>query len=115
MQIDDDFVAAVRAVVRSVPAGEVITYGEIALEAGYPRQSRAVGRVLAMGDDDLAWWRVVNAAGRLVPGNEREQRRRLAAEGISFTPAGHVANVATPRRPPPPPRDPKDSGFTNRH
>jgi methylated-DNA-protein-cysteine methyltransferase related protein len=93
VQIDDDFVAAVRAVVRSVPAGEVITYGEIALEAGYPKQSRAVGRVLAMGDDDLPWWRVVNAVGRLVPGHEHEHRRRLAAEGVTFTPKGHVADL----------------------
>lgn len=97
MQIDDDFVAAVRTVVRSVPAGEVITYGEVALEAGHPKQARAVGRVLAMGDADLPWWRVVNAAGRLVPGNEREHRRRLAAEGVSFTPKGHVSLTHHPR------------------
>ena len=87
MRIDDEFVAAVRAVVRSVPAGEVITYGEIALEAGHPGQSRAVGKVLALGDDDptepLPWWRVVNAAGRLVPGHEEEHRRRLVAEGVA--------------------------------
>lgn len=93
MQIDDDFVAAVRAVVRSVPAGEVITYGEIALEAGCPKQSRAVGRVLAMGDGDVPWWRVVNATGRLVPGNENDHRRRLADEGVAFTPNGHVARM----------------------
>lgn len=95
MQIDDDFVAAVRSVVQSVPAGEVITYGEIALEAGVPGQSRAVGRVLAMGDGDLPWWRVVNAAGRLVPGHEREHRRRLHAEGVTFTDSGHVAGMRT--------------------
>lgn len=97
MRIDDDFVAAVRAVVRSIPVGEVVTYGEIALEAGHPKQARAVGRVLAMGDDDLPWWRVVNAAGRLVPGNEREHRRRLADEGITFTLSGHVSFRRPPR------------------
>lgn len=96
MQIDAEFVAAVRAVVHSVPAGEVITYGEIALEAGFPGQSRAVGRVLAMGDDDLPWWRVVNASGRLVPGNEAEHRRRLVAEGVTFTPAGRVSHLRRP-------------------
>ncbi len=93
MQIDDDFVRAVRAVVRSVPAGEVITYGEIALEAGFAGQARAVGRVLAMGDDELPWWRVVNAAGRLVPGHEAEHRRRLVAEGVAVTDSGHVRNL----------------------
>lgn len=92
MQIDDDFVAAVRAVVRSVPPGEVITYGEVALETGHPRQARAVGKVLAMGDDDLPWWRVVTANGRLVPGNEVEHRRRLRAEGVATT-DGHVTRM----------------------
>ncbi len=96
MQIDDAFVAAVRDVVRSVPAGEVITYGEVALEAGFPGQSRSVGRVLAMGDDSVPWWRVVNAAGRLVPGHESEHRRRLNAEGIAFTLSGRVANSPHP-------------------
>lgn len=78
MQIDEAFVSSVRTVVRSVPAGEVITYGEVALETGHPGQARAVGRVLAMGDDFVPWWRVVTANGRLVPGNEAEHRRASA-------------------------------------
>jgi len=63
--------------------GEVTTYGDIAETAGYPRQSRRVGRLLALTDDDLPWWRVVNSTGRLVPGNEREQTERLHAEGVT--------------------------------
>ena len=59
-------------VIRSLREGEVVTYGDIAEVAGYPKMSRLVGRLLATTDDDLPWWRVVNAAGRLVPGNERE-------------------------------------------
>ena len=59
------------------------TYGDIAETAGYPKQSRLVGRILATTDqdDDLPWWRVVNAAGRLVPGHERTQSALLRAEG----------------------------------
>ena len=53
-------------------------YGDVAEDAGYPEQSRLVGRILSTSDLDLPWWRVVNAAGRLVPGHEREQRRSLA-------------------------------------
>ena len=83
MRIDDEFIGAVHRVVRGVPAGEVVTYGEIALEVGHPGQARAVGRVLGAGEPGLAWWRVVAADGRLVPGHEREQRRRLQAEGVT--------------------------------
>jgi len=79
-------------VIRSLREGEVVTYGDIAADAGYPKLSRLVGRLLALGggsdgdpeapDDELPWWRVVNSAGRLVPGNEREQAAQLRAEGV---------------------------------
>lgn len=79
-------------VIRSLREGEVVTYGDIAADAGYPKLSRLVGRLLALGggpeddqdgtDEELPWWRVVNAAGRLVPGNEREQAAQLLAEGV---------------------------------
>ncbi len=77
-----DFEVAVHAVVRSLPAGEVATYGEIAAEAGRPGAARAVGRIMATSDGALPWWRVVTADGRLVPGHEAEHRRRLVAEGV---------------------------------
>ncbi len=72
-------------VIRLLREGEVVTYGDIAEDAGHPRQSRLVGRLLAISDDDLPWWRVVNAAGRLVPGHEREQTALLQAEGVTVT------------------------------
>jgi alkylated DNA nucleotide flippase Atl1 len=37
----------------------------------------------AITDDDLPWWRVVNSAGRLVPGHEREQSQLLRAEDVT--------------------------------
>lgn len=75
---------AVAAVLRALPAGEVVTYGEVAAEAGRPGAARAVGRFLATGDGDHPWWRVVTASGRLVPGHEAEQARRLQAEGVEL-------------------------------
>jgi methylated-DNA-protein-cysteine methyltransferase-like protein len=69
-------------VIRALQPGEVVTYGDIAEVAGYPKMSRLVGRILAITDDDLPWWRVVNSVGRLVPGNEREQSALLRAEGV---------------------------------
>ena len=76
------FEEAVHAVVSAVPAGEVVTYGEVAAEAGRPGAARAVGRIMATSDGALPWWRVVTADGRLVPGHEIEHRRRLVAEGV---------------------------------
>jgi alkylated DNA nucleotide flippase Atl1 len=77
------FTARVRAVVAGVPAGTVVTYGEVAAEAGHPGAARAVGGVLRRHGADLPWWRVVAADGRLVPGLEDEQARRLAREGVA--------------------------------
>jgi methylated-DNA-protein-cysteine methyltransferase-like protein len=83
----------VREVVASLASGEVITYGEVAAEAGAPGAARAVGNLLR-GSSGLPWWRVVAADGRLVPGAEQEQRERLRAEGVAFTPGGKVARAA---------------------
>ncbi|HRD99654.1 MAG TPA: MGMT family protein [Ilumatobacteraceae bacterium] len=89
--------ARILAVIRSLREGEVVTYGDIAADAGFPRLSRLVGRILAMtDDDDLPWWRVVNAVGRLVPGHEREQASLLRAEGVTCH-NGRVTTAPTGR------------------
>ncbi len=61
--------------------GDVVTYGEVAAEAGHPGAARAVGNLLRTGDG-LPWWRVVTVSGRLVPGAEERQARLLRAEGV---------------------------------
>ena len=80
MSEPSDFERRVVAVVEALEPGDVVTYGEVALEAGRPGAARAVGRVMATVDG-LPWWRVVHADGTLVPGNEAEQARRLRSEG----------------------------------
>ncbi len=82
---EPDLEKAVAAVLQGLRPGEVVAYGEVAHEAGWPGRSRAVGRLLATSGGDHPWWRVVNAAGRLVPGHEEEQARRLRAEGVDVT------------------------------
>jgi methylated-DNA-protein-cysteine methyltransferase related protein len=77
-----DFERRVAAVIAGLASGEVVTYGEVAEEAGFPGAARAVGNVLARSEG-LPWWRVVASTGRLVPGHERRQARRLRAEGIA--------------------------------
>lgn len=79
------FEQAVHRVVRAVRAGDVVTYGEVAAEAGRPGAARAVGRIMAASGGRLPWWRVVTADGRLVPGHEADQRRRLGSEGVECT------------------------------
>ena len=79
-----DFEDRVAAVLGALKPGEVVTYGEVAEEAGSPRAARAVGNILARSDG-LPWWRVVTSTGRLVPGHEREQARRLRSEGVRVT------------------------------
>jgi alkylated DNA nucleotide flippase Atl1/catechol 2,3-dioxygenase-like lactoylglutathione lyase family enzyme len=66
---------------RLVPAGEVLTYGEVAREAGRPGAARAVGAVLRRHGAEVPWWRVVppTAGSRPVAA---EQQRRLRAEGV---------------------------------
>lgn len=83
------------AVLAATAPGDVLTYGEVAAEAGRPGAARAVGRVLSRSEG-LAWWRVVTASGRLVPGHEAEQARRLGEEGVAVR-DGRV--VAAPRAP----------------
>ena len=69
-------------VVRNLRRGEVVSYGEVARRAGYPRAARAVGNVLASGGG-LPWWRVVRANGDLAAHSGVEQARRLQREGVS--------------------------------
>jgi methylated-DNA-protein-cysteine methyltransferase-like protein len=79
-------------VIMALQPGEVVTYGDIADVAGYPRQSRLVGRILSTSDRELPWWRVVNVAGRLVPGHERTQAKLLREEDVVVR-NGHVRSA----------------------
>jgi methylated-DNA-protein-cysteine methyltransferase-like protein len=79
-----EFERAVAAVLDGLAAGDVVTYGEVAAEAGRPGAARAVGRFLR-DHSGYPWWRVVTTTGRLVPGLEAEHARRLRAEGVVVT------------------------------
>ncbi|MEM9202652.1 MAG: MGMT family protein [Actinomycetota bacterium] len=77
-----DFERAVAGVLDELEPGDVVTYGEVAGEAGYPGAARAVGGVLRRSNGQFAWWRVVAASGKLLSGHESEQARRLRGEGV---------------------------------
>ena len=76
-----DFEEAVVRVIESLQPGDVVTYGEVAAEAGYPGAARAVGTLLGKSDG-LPWWRVVGSGGRIRTPVEAGQARRLADEGV---------------------------------
>ncbi len=77
-----EFEQAVVGVLLKTEPGDVMTYGEVAGEAGYPGAARAVGGVLRRVDD-LPWWRVVAASGRLIPHDPKRQAEHLASEGVA--------------------------------
>lgn len=84
-----EFRERVVAVITRLQVGEVVSYGDVAAEAGYPGAARGVGAVLAHSDG-LPWWRVVMANGRLAPGKEHVQARLLRGEGVKVS-NGRVA------------------------
>jgi methylated-DNA-protein-cysteine methyltransferase-like protein len=88
-------VEAIRAALRRVPVGYVVTYGQLAAIAGFSGRARLVGRSLGQraGEAALPWYRVLAAPGRIAfPAGSaafEEQRRWLEAEGVAVV-AGRV-------------------------
>lgn len=75
-------------VLSKIPRGRVVTYGDLAEMAGFPRAARLAGRVLRNlpRDTGLPWHRVINAQGRLsLPeASARRQVERLEREGVAL-------------------------------
>ena len=91
MTADNDlteFETAVVAVLEATEPGDVMSYGEVAAEAGRPGAARAVGGVLRRVPN-LPWWRVVASTGRLIPHDPQRHAAALAAEGVA-TKNGYV-------------------------
>jgi methylated-DNA-protein-cysteine methyltransferase related protein len=74
------FRRAVRRVVRAIPRGTTLSYGEVALRAGKPGGARAVVAALHRLDD-IPWWRVARHDGTLAPQVAHQQSALLRQEG----------------------------------
>ncbi len=74
------FLRAVRRIVRGIPRGTTLSYGEVALRAKKPGAARAVVAALHRLDD-VPWWRVARHDGTLAPQVARQQTALLRAEG----------------------------------
>jgi len=83
-RVTDELAPRILACVEAIPAGRVMTYGDIAEYVG-ASSPRIVGRVLALDDGSVPWHRVVRADGTPAPHLFTEQRQRLLAEGVLFT------------------------------
>jgi len=79
-----------------IPAGRVMTYGDVAewLDEGGPRQ---VGRVMSRYGDSVPWWRVVRSDGVLLPGHELSALAAYRAEGTPLRESGPAAEGHIPR------------------
>lgn len=92
----ETFYTAVYDMVRRVPRGRVMTYGDVALALGAPMAPRAVGYALhnlPVGTD-VPWWRIINVRGEIsLKGRGAQadlQREILESEGVAFSEAGRT-------------------------
>lgn len=93
--------ARILEVIRQIPRGQVLGYGEVAAKAGLPGRARLVARLLGLNDDPaLPWHRVLRSDGRIAmpegSAGWREQSQRLRAEGV-LVEKGRVKRVKPAR------------------
>lgn len=81
-----DYTEAVLQVVAAIPAGRVMTYGDVAWTFGRPG-ARAVGMVMRYHGSGTAWWRVVRAGGHPPTGLEAQARTHYEEERTPLLPA----------------------------
>ncbi|MGP4079527.1 MGMT family protein [Pseudalkalibacillus sp. R45] len=84
------FTEKVITIIQNIPAGKVMTYGQIARLAGSPRGARQVVRILHTMSQayELPWHRVINAKGEIAIKDEQQRNLQLTAleqEGIKLS------------------------------
>lgn len=82
-------------IIQGIPAGAVMTYGQIAALAGHPRGARQVVRILHSSSraHALPWHRVVNARGEIALREDQarfEQAASLIEEGVEVDEKGKI-------------------------
>jgi O-6-methylguanine DNA methyltransferase len=84
---DARFARRVLGIVKRIPVGRVITYGDVARLAGHPGAARAVGNVLREArQPGLPYHRVIAAGGQLGGYSDLSLKRALlVAEGLVVT------------------------------
>jgi methylated-DNA-protein-cysteine methyltransferase-like protein len=90
---DRNYRERVYRIVRKIPRGKVMTYGQIAYMLGEGYTPRTVGFVMHGADErNTPWHRVINSQGRCSTGRivlpADKQQRMLETEGIEFDQSG---------------------------
>lgn len=92
MHDDSQYREQVYKIVRRIPRGRVMTYGQIAEILGDGYTARTVGFVMHASGDQTPWHRVINARGACSTGKivlpEDKQQRLLESEGVIFDDRG---------------------------
>ncbi len=87
--MDVPFADKVRAVVKKIPRGKIMTYKEVATAAGNAKASRAVANTMAKNyDPKIPCHRVIRSDGGLGGynrGGTKEKRAILVNEGVNLT------------------------------
>jgi len=95
----DSFAEAVLEVVADIPAGRVMTYGDVAAVLG-SRGARVVGQVMARYGSDVPWWRVIRASGQPPVCHEHKALEHYVSEDTplrSSTGSGVRVDLASAR------------------
>lgn len=78
--------------VKKIPRGKVMTYGQIAIILGEGYTARTVGYVMHNAEDGVPWQRVINSQGKISTGRlsipVNLQQSMLEQEGVVFSPKG---------------------------
>ena len=95
----DELAARVLAVVRRIPSGRVLTYGDVAALAEGETTARDVGQVLLRHGEreDVPWWRVLRADGTPPPHLLDRQLALLRSEGTPLAPSGAAFDLHAAR------------------
>ena len=89
--MEESLIYEILSLVAEIPEGKVATYGQIARLIGRDKNARLIGKVLGMAEKygEYPCHRVVNHAGRLVPGWP-DQGVLLQQEGVELKDSRHV-------------------------
>ena len=89
---DKDYRERVYEIVRQIPVGKVMTYGQLAIVLGEGYTARTVGYVMHGSDEGVPWQRVINSQGKCSTGRLtipiNLQQELLEAEGVVFSEKG---------------------------
>ena len=89
MQQKINFKERVLAIVRKIPRGKTLSYGQVANAAGYPNAARAVGTLMSQNHDKtVPCHRVIRADGKVGEyngGGPEVKLKRLRKEGVKMS------------------------------